>query len=158
MRPSRGPRESVPEGHRRCPDCEQVLPFTAFPRNRNTKSGFATYCKPCQNVRSRESRDRLHGGSRHHHLKRRYGLGAGEVEVMIKEQFGICPICLTPGPQHVDHDHLTGMVRSVLCFNCNGGLGQFKDNPELLRRAADYVEGNVWKPTLVAPGVYQLPS
>lgn len=158
MRPSRGPRQVVPDGHRPCPDCEQVLPLAAFPRNHNTKSGFATYCEPCQNPRSRESRDRLHGGSRHYHLKRRYGFGAAEVEAKAKEQFGICPICLTPGPQHVDHDHLTGKVRSVLCFNCNGGLGQFKDNPELLRRAADYVEGNVWKPTLVAPGVYQLPS
>ncbi|WP_380568575.1 endonuclease VII domain-containing protein [Streptacidiphilus jeojiensis] len=69
-----------------------------------------------------------------------------------------CAICLTPGPEHVDHDHKTGRVRAILCFNCNGGLGQFKDRPDLLRRGADYLEGNVWKPTLVAPGVYRLPS
>jgi hypothetical protein len=158
MRPFRGPGEELPEGFKGCPDRGHVLPLEGFPRNKNTTSGYATYRKPCQKARSRESRERVHGGGKHYHLKRRCGLGADEVEAKIKEQFGVCPICLTPNPQHVDHDHVTGKVRSVLCFNCNGGLGQFKDNPELLHRAADYVEGNVWKPTLVAPGVYQLPS
>ncbi|WP_261802120.1 MULTISPECIES: hypothetical protein [Streptomyces] len=37
-------------------------------------------------------------------------------------------------------------------------MGQFKDRPDVLRRAAEYPEGNVWKPTLEASGVYQLPS
>lgn len=35
---------------------------------------------------------------------------------------------------------MTGKVSPLLCFNCNGGLGQFKDDPEVLREAADYVE------------------
>jgi hypothetical protein len=77
---------------------------------------------------------------------------------MIKEQFGVCPICLKAGPEHVDHDHGAGRVRAVLCFNCNGGLGQFKDNPHLLRRAAGYLEGVVWQPSQTAPGVFLLPS
>lgn len=41
---------------------------------------------------------------------------------------------------HVDHDHKTGKVRGVLCFNCNGALGQVRDNPDLLRRLATYLE------------------
>ncbi|QOV45724.1 endonuclease domain-containing protein [Streptomyces chromofuscus] len=59
---------------------------------------------------------------------------------------------------HVDHCRGTGRVRGVPCFNCNSGLGLLRDDPEAANRAADYVEGNAWKPTLVAPGVYQLPS
>ncbi|MFI9049089.1 endonuclease domain-containing protein [Streptomyces sp. NPDC053427] len=58
----------------------------------------------------------------------------------------------------MDHGQQTGKVRDVLCFSCNAALGQFKDRPDVLRRAAEYPEGNVWKPTLVAPGVCQRPS
>ncbi|GAB2742231.1 endonuclease domain-containing protein [Kitasatospora kifunensis] len=58
----------------------------------------------------------------------------------------------------MDHDHETGRVRGILCFACNAAPGQMRDRPDALRRAADYLEGIVWKPTLVAPGVYRLPS
>ncbi|MET7905523.1 endonuclease domain-containing protein [Streptomyces sp. NPDC005355] len=71
---------------------------------------------------------------------------------------GVCAIRLTAPAVHVDHCHETGRVRGVLCFNCNAALGQFKDRADAIRRAAAYPEGNAWKPTLVAPGVYQLPS
>lgn len=59
---------------------------------------------------------------------------------------------------HVDHRHETGRVRGVLCFNCNSAIGTLGDDPDTFRRAIAYLEGNAWKPTLVAPGVYQLPS
>ncbi|WP_407285923.1 endonuclease domain-containing protein [Streptomyces sp. BP-8] len=70
----------------------------------------------------------------------------------------MCVICLDADPVHVVHDHQAGKVRGVPCFGCNAALGQFKDRPDVLRRAAEYLEGIVWKPTLEAPGVYQLPS
>ncbi|PJM96258.1 endonuclease domain-containing protein [Streptomyces sp. CB01373] len=59
---------------------------------------------------------------------------------------------------HVDHPRGTGRVRGVMCINCNSGLGQLRDDPEAVDRAADHLEGNVWKPTLVAPGVCRPPS
>jgi hypothetical protein len=58
---------------------------------------------------------------------------------MLAAQGGVCAICRAAPAQHVDHDHETGAVRALLCFNCNGGLGQFKDNPTLLHAAAYYV-------------------
>nr|WP_078884185.1 endonuclease domain-containing protein [Streptomyces sp. NRRL S-340] len=77
----------------------------------------------------------------------------------VGRRFRRCPPFLSPAsPEHVDHCHGTGRVRGVLCFSCNAALGQFKDRPDVMRRAAAYVEGIAWKPTLVAPGVYQLPS
>jgi len=59
---------------------------------------------------------------------------------MLEMQQGMCAICQVEPAAHVDHDHDTGAVRELLCFNCNGGLGQFKDQPDVLRAAADYVE------------------
>ncbi|AKJ14215.1 hypothetical protein ABB07_30440 [Streptomyces incarnatus] len=91
-------------------------------------------------------------------MRRKYGLTKAERDALIASQGGVCCICLAAPPAHVDHCHETGRVRGVLCFSCNAALGQFKDQPEVIRRAAAYVEGNAWKPTLVAPGVYQLPS
>lgn len=42
-----------------------------------------------------------------------------------------------------DHDHVTGKFRGWLCGHCNTGLGKFRDNPMLLRRAANYIEDAV---------------
>ena len=44
----------------------------------------------------------------------------------------------------VDHDHDTGRIRGVLCDRCNRALGYLRDNPDLLRRAADYLERPPW--------------
>ncbi|MFF5937593.1 endonuclease domain-containing protein [Streptomyces sp. NPDC012508] len=57
----------------------------------------------------------------------------------------------------VDHRHEPGRVRDVPCFNCNAANGMPGDEPGP-RRAISSLEGHAWKPTLVAPGVYQLPS
>ena len=116
-----------------------------FPRNRSTRSGYGTYCKPCHNETTRQNVKKNYGSARHYHLKRRYGLGAAEVERMLDAQLWTCLVCdtsLSLKAAHVDHDHATGAVRGILCFNCNGGLGQFRDNPITLRRAALYIEGS----------------
>jgi hypothetical protein len=130
---------TVPDGHKWCPDCGSVKSLEQFPRTTASRSGRATYCLPCHNLRGRASREKV-GGSRTYHLTRRYGITAEEADEMLAEQGGFCAICQTEPAAHVDHDHATGTVRELLCFNCNGGLGQFKDEPELLRAAADYVE------------------
>jgi hypothetical protein len=48
----------------------------------------------------------------------------------------------SPGTRgwHLDHDHVTNKVRGILCHNCNLGLGNSQDNPDLLRSWAAYVE------------------
>jgi Recombination endonuclease VII len=125
---------------KRFADCKQYKPVSEFPRNKNTKDGFHCYSKACNNARSYESRQRLHGGSRHYHLKLRYGIGADEFDELVVQQGAECAICGRPDPEHVDHDHETGAVRGILCFNCNGGLGQFRDSIDSLLTAASYLE------------------
>jgi hypothetical protein len=139
---SRHPREVVvPPGHKWCPDCVTVKPIEDFVRNAGMPSGRGPYCKPCHNARGRASKEKV-GGSRTYHLKRRYGITAEYADAMLTAQGGLCAICCSAPAAHVDHDHETGAVRALLCFNCNGGLGQFKDDPLLLQLAALYVEGH----------------
>ncbi|QDY08968.1 recombinase [Micromonospora sp. HM134] len=152
------PTREVPEGHRFCADCGTVKPVVDFPRNRADSTGYATYCKPCHNSRTKEVRQRLYGGSREYHLRRRYGIGEKEFRELLAEQGGVCAVCGAEDPQHVDHDHRTGWVRGILCFNCNGGLGQFRDSPTRLARAITYLRGTTWQRALIHPGVYQMCS
>jgi Recombination endonuclease VII len=141
----RNPRAPAPPGSKWCNDCHDYRPLAEFPRNVARFDGFMTYCRMHHNKRVVESRELVHGSSRHYHLVRRYGIGAAEVEAMISRQAGACLICLRSlgDKAHVDHDHETGAVRGMLCFNCNGGLGQFGDDPDLLRRAAEYLDDHV---------------
>jgi hypothetical protein len=125
---------------KRCPDCGLTKPLEDFPRNKNSKDGRHTYCKPCHNARGKETYERLYGGTRHYHLKRRYGIGADEFDELVRQQGGVCAICGRENPEHVDHDHETGEVRGILCFNCNGGLGQFRDSIDALLSAAAYLD------------------
>ncbi|MGW3358483.1 endonuclease VII domain-containing protein [Streptomyces bungoensis] len=140
-------RVDVPDGHKLCRACGVVKPHSEWHRNATASDGLSTRCKACRAERGRQD-----------HLKRQYGITEAERDELIASQGGVCCICLAAPPAHVDHCHNTGRVRGVLCFSCNAALGQFKDQPEAIRRAAAYVEGNAWKPILVAPGVYQLPS
>ncbi|OIJ88767.1 recombination endonuclease VII [Streptomyces monashensis] len=137
----------VPVGHKLCRTCGEIKPHSEWHRNATASDGLSTRCKACRAVQGRQD-----------HLKRNYGLTEAERDAMIAAQRGLCVICLDALPVHVDHCHKTGRVRGVLCFNCNSAIGKLGDDPDAVRRAAAYLEGNSWKPILVAPGVYQLPS
>jgi len=111
------------------------------------------------NVVVRETRQKNHGSTRDFHLKRRYGLTSVDVNEMIEAQGGVCLICRTGKPEHVDHEHATGKVRGILCFNCNGGLGQFKDQIERLEQAIVYLkDSGTWQKVQVTSGVFRLYS
>lgn len=82
-------------------------------------------------------------------LLKKFGISAALYKAKLAEQNGVCAICgQMPTPDRtgrayilsVDHDHSNGKVRGLLCKNHNIALGYFKDNPEFLRKAADYIE------------------
>jgi hypothetical protein len=119
-----------------------MMPLTDFSRNRSTKDGRGTYCKPCHNARAKRNKQRRYGSERNFLRKHRYGIDGSEVDAILAEQGLLCPICLVHPPQHVDHDHRTGKVRGLTCFNCNGALGRFEDDVTRLRRAMEYLEAH----------------
>jgi hypothetical protein len=59
------------------------------------------------------------------------------------EQRGVCAICQNSLRLYPDHNHATNTPRSLLCGNCNSGLGHFRDNPAYLTKAIEYLEK--WK-------------
>jgi hypothetical protein len=77
---------------------------------------------------------------------RLYGLSMEDAkQLVIARQKGVCAICGDNRSKRalvVDHDHSTGKFRGLLCHNCNVGLGQFEDDSERLRKAADYRDRN----------------
>jgi hypothetical protein len=72
----------------------------------------------------------------HHGRAVRYGLSLADFEILDARE--VCDICPAPA-QVVDHDHVTGAVRGVLCKSCNYGLGNFRDDPALFVSAITYL-------------------
>jgi hypothetical protein len=80
-------------------------------------------------------------------LKREYGLSVAAFEAMKAEQRGRCAICkgLPSGRSpvlHVDHDHVTGNVRALLCSPCNQGIGLLRDSHLIAAAAAKYLRAH----------------
>ena len=87
-----------------------------------------------------------HFAHRRASLKRSYGLSQEQTAALFVRQNGRCRICAIRFVEvgrkatQVDHDHKTGRVRGLLCRGCNLTLGFAKDDPDRLRKAAEYLE------------------
>lgn len=107
--------------------------------------------------RSLKYQARNPGKVRDWHLKaelkyrlKRFGITLTDYEQMLQDQGFACKICNATslvgrghGSWCVDHDHKTGFVRGVLCHNCNALLGFACDDPNILIRAAAYLEASM---------------
>jgi ribosomal protein S14 len=134
---------------RKCQNCGKIRSAAQLPKP------FGV-CRSCQAELSRQNRreapeakaEGLRRDRRDHSRAWRifseYGLTLEGYESLFAAQKGLCAICkeAMPGEQllSVDHDHATGDVRGLLCPICNLGLGYFKDSPERLRSAAEYLD------------------
>jgi hypothetical protein len=90
-----------------------------------------------------KNRDKRLKKLREIHLRNKFGLTPDEYDRILETQGGVCALCEsppTPGISlHVDHDHGTGEIRGLLCVRCNNALGLFREDPDLLKRAARYI-------------------
>ena len=131
----------------KCTRCGEEKPENGFYRTKRRKNGRAIWCKKCQNQYQTERRKRVpRSYFRNQRLKCEYGITSEDYTGMLSKQGGGCAICGRSGDRgdegylNVDHSHRTGTVRGLLCTGCNQAVGQMRDDPGLLRRAAVYLE------------------
>lgn len=82
-------------------------------------------------------------------LKKRYGITLEEYNSFFERQGGVCAICGNPETAKdysgevrklsLDHDHATGVVRGLLCNNCNAGIGMLQDSILVIEKALEYL-------------------
>lgn len=128
-----------------------------FGKNRADKSGLTVYCRPCHTAAGAENRRRNHGSERNCLLELRYGVTEERLDQMIDEQGGVRVIRPRAEPKHVDHDHGTGAMRGIACHGCTSGMGRLRDDPIMLRRAADHLTGGLVKTVAIPAGGSRLP-
>lgn len=151
-----------------CSKCKKAKHRNEFYKRSERKRGRHSKCKQCEkeyasqpdvrkklNDNTQRYRDKLRATDfkefrrreREQNL-RKYGINSEQFEDLKRQQNGRCKICeniATYGKGkklHVDHDHITGKIRGLLCSNCNLGLGYFQDNRDLLNKAIAYLEEN----------------
>jgi hypothetical protein len=116
---------------KRCTKCDTEKPLDQFRREKNGRV-VGGYCKTCKSVCDREQK-----------LRKPYGVGRETYEAFLLDQGGACAICghvVSGASLSLDHCHLTGEPRGLLCSDCNFGLGFFKDDIDRLRAAISYME------------------
>lgn len=148
----------VIKADRKCSKCSETKPPSEFYRPRDSA------CKVCWRKQVseyqkrnrpkiiarianwiRENPDKHKEYCRRSSIRKRYGLTHDQYEAMFAAQDGRCAICRTraeDAPRRIlaiDHCHSTGKIRGLLCDSCNHGVGMFKDSPELMKAAIDYL-------------------
>jgi hypothetical protein len=122
-------RDSDHYGEKYCSKCGGLKPLDQyFQRKDAPNQKYQAACKSCVSVYGKEYR-----------AKKLYGITYDEIQSIKAEQEDSCTICGEITQLVVDHNHTTGQVRALLCDLCNRGLGYFRDNPELLMRASNYL-------------------
>jgi hypothetical protein len=126
-----------------------------FYLEKRAKSGLTPQCKECMQSRARQGYARANPAekkiireqTRNNQFKCRYGLNRIGYDRLFAEQEGRCVLCgakptgKTPKTQnlHIDHDHLSGHVRGLLCNRCNWALGTLGDNAAGILNVLDYL-------------------
>jgi hypothetical protein len=79
---------------------------------------------------------------RHAVAATRYGITVPEYQALIAQDF--CDACGQPSAKtlEIDHCHDTGLIRGVLCHNCNSALGHAKDDIDRLTRLIAYISSH----------------
>ncbi len=144
--PTKVAQELKSQGLRRCPGCRSIKKIDQF------YSDKAAHCILCMNEMSRKrppeekkeyyKKKRLQ--FRSSILLRKFGITLDQYNELLKSQDNKCAICGISPEQNgkalaVDHNHKTGIVRSLLCGCCNAAVGFLKENSDLAIKVSEYI-------------------
>lgn len=138
---------------KKCTKCLQLKDESEYYPRKNSKDGLNMWCKKCVLAHSKNYKKRvqvyekalLADVQKDANLQKHYGLTLKQYEALLVEQAEACAICgrSPDGFKRafaVDHDHETGIVRGILCPDCNRGLGGFQDKLEIVEKAVEYLK------------------
>ena len=151
----RGPQNPAlldPE-KRQCRDCRQVKPLSDFGPLKKGPLGKRYTCRACDAIKAKRERarykldpeqhERFREGQNRSRIKAAYGAPGLAAYERIKNGDG-CDVCgtrtTTRRGMAIDHCHVNGHVRGILCKDCNLVLGWMNDDPKRLRALADYLD------------------
>ncbi len=122
-------------GMKRCPSCQEIKSLEDFYLRKDRGVPYSD-CKDCTKTRAFDFK-----------IQGKFGLAGKEYQLILDIQGRVCAICGASVSDNgkrlaIDHDHKTGRIRGLLCNGCNVGLGMFRDNPKILRKAIRYLKEN----------------
>lgn len=139
---------------KRCGTCSAIKGISKFHlngRSKNTTGGFESSCKECRKNNKRTDRSEKLSTDvmydRRKALWTKFRMTLEDYEVLLKEQNNQCAICkkglneVSPNRSFfdVDHSHISGKIRGLLCRKCNLILGFAQDNKKILGEAISYL-------------------
>lgn len=128
---------------KKCGCCKQWLPLEKFAKNGYKWDGLQERCTSCRLDHWRN----LDYSLKRKRLIESYGITTQDFEALLKKQKYKCAICGSTDwgrykVPRIDHDHSTGVVRGLLCNNCNRVLGMLKDDIVVLKSCIKYLKKN----------------
>ena len=139
------------ETERVCRKCGLTKPVAEFRPIAHNVNGRLRVCMTCESTYQKRWRDSAEGWPEHMQAiarLERYGITIEQYDTLFAEQHGLCAICGEPQQAKrssirnldVDHDHLTGQVRGLLCNHCNAAIAHAQHDPRILAAAIAYLE------------------
>lgn len=131
-----------------CCKCKVKKPQSEFNKNSTKSDGLQNQCKSCNKIRviNKYKNDPETAAFKRfvRKLKTKFNISIEEYNTLKLKQNNCCAICdaqLETGMNsHLDHNHVTGKVRGLLCRWCNLMLGHAKDNTQTLKNAVEYLK------------------
>jgi hypothetical protein len=147
-----------------CFKCNKKLPLIDFYTHKQMKDGHLNKCIICakkdssiraqqpavkikHNIESRKQYPTRKEWYKSYSRFKNHGITKETYFKMLEDQNNVCKICkkeqhMKDRDLYIDHCHVTGKVRGLLCANCNTAIGMFNDSLELMQTAMDYIRGN----------------